>query len=162
MLLLPLRAFPVMHHGFSLPTQNQPRMEAVRESHRFNRFMDFIARDAARRILSDGTPDSLVAGISIGRFGYYSRLPIVDMVGIVDPVVARSEMKVNHPFVARVPGHQRTNADYILRRRPDYILGGIENIRAFPACMELINHPEFKKRYRYLERLRAYKRRRSR
>jgi hypothetical protein len=61
----------------------------------------------------------LVAVAGIGVIGYYSGLPIADYLGLVDPAVAKSAPEHPGDYLL-VPGHQRSNADYVFARRPSH------------------------------------------
>ncbi|MCD6385943.1 hypothetical protein J7M23_09240 [Candidatus Sumerlaeota bacterium] len=57
-------------------------------------------------------PSAKVAGEEAGIIGYYSQRYFIDMVGIVEP------------HIARIPGalHQKSDPQYILRQKPTYII----------------------------------------
>lgn len=57
-------------------------------------------------------PGSLLAGEEAGIIPYYSRLPFLDLLGIVDPHIASREG----------PMHEKHDVSYVLSRRPDYVL----------------------------------------
>jgi hypothetical protein len=57
-------------------------------------------------------PDSLLAGEEAGIIPYYSGLRFLDMVGIVDAHIARRKGRL----------HFKHDVNYVLERRPDYIL----------------------------------------
>ena len=48
-----------------------------------------IAGKSLRAIRARGEPVSLVASTGIGHFGYHSRYPMLDLLGLVDPMIAR-------------------------------------------------------------------------
>lgn len=80
----------------------------------------------AGKWIADNTPtNTLLATNVIGAIGYFSKRRIVDMAGLVDPVVARE----GAIYTAAQPGHARYDTDYIFRRAPDlvvyYTSGGI-------------------------------------
>jgi hypothetical protein len=62
-------------------------------------------------------PEGSVATIAIGGVGYASGRPILDLVGLADPVIARSP---------RIPGaksgHNHGDANYVLGRRPAFVI----------------------------------------
>ncbi|HSB97658.1 MAG TPA: hypothetical protein VLC91_14465 [Spongiibacteraceae bacterium] len=63
-----------------------------------------------------------VACIGIGQFAFFSNgIYVLDLVGLVDKHIAHSR-KVVDGKVFLLPGHQRTDADYVLNRRPDIIV----------------------------------------
>jgi arabinofuranosyltransferase len=61
-----------------------------------------------------------IAAIPIGAIGYYSKINVIDMVGIVDPVIAHEKY---HPNLMKkwTPGHTKGDGKYVLSREPDYI-----------------------------------------
>lgn len=64
--------------------------------------------------------DDYIAAVPIGAIGYYSKVNIIDMVGIVDPVIAHEKFSSN--LVKKwTPGHTKGNGKYILSRKPEYI-----------------------------------------
>lgn len=62
--------------------------------------------------------DTSVALIPIGAFGYCSKLPIVDLVGLTDKVIARTPTDLSKSE----PGHGRFNSRYVLgEKRPKLV-----------------------------------------
>lgn len=102
-------------------------------------------------------PVTLVAAIGIGRFGYFSKLPILDLVGLVDRQIAMSK---KHAEGLRMPGHQRSDADYVFRRQPDVIFipqkGKTDWI--LPAVQALWDDPRLDQLYFWNARIKAYMR----
>lgn len=64
--------------------------------------------------------DECIACIPIGAIGYYSKMKVIDMVGIVDPVIAHEKLSTDHP-IKWTPGHTKGDGKYILSRKPAYI-----------------------------------------
>jgi hypothetical protein len=64
--------------------------------------------------------DNYIAAVPIGAIGYYSKINVIDMVGLVDPVIAHEEFS---PTAVRkwTPGHTKGDGKYILSRKPEYI-----------------------------------------
>jgi hypothetical protein len=61
-----------------------------------------------------------------------------------------------------IPGHQRSNADYVMSRRPDYILMPRRDPRAaglVPAHDALWAHPDLDRWYVWDDEVPAYRRR---
>jgi hypothetical protein len=113
------------------------------------------------KILRDrGEPIRLVATGAIGSFGYYSRLPILDIYGLVDPNVARSTAEA--PAKSRpIPGHQRSNTEYVFARKPEYILIPKRRARRWietPAQVMIRSHPELDEHYEWDDQVRGYRR----
>lgn len=100
----------------------------------------------------------LISIIPMGRIGYYSNLPLLDLVGLTNKEVAKGTFKT--PYAWRIPGHQRSNASYVLERAPDVLFikrkprqdpEGRPTRRVIPyvAEVELWNHPAFEMLYRW-------------
>ena len=98
--------------------------------------------------------------IAIGKFGYATRLPILDLVGLTDAHIARSKSQGTARPGFSLPGHSRTDADYVMRRRPDYIVMGRSSARVrLPVHHDLRQHPDFERLYEWDEELGVYRRR---
>lgn len=105
-----------------------------------------------------GSPP-LVASGAIGALGYYSRVPILDIFGLVDAVIAR-DRRPPPPGALLMPGHQRSNPEYILERNPDIILFPKDlPPHSHPASMDLVARPEFHHRYAWDPSVPGYRRR---
>jgi arabinofuranosyltransferase len=118
-----------------------------------------LARRRARVLRRRGEPPSLVATGAIGAFGYYARVPVLDLLGLVDPEVARSRPDPGGPGVP-LPGHQRANPDYVLSRRPDYILVARKDSPGkgnLPAVAGLWAHPDLERLYVWDAALEGYR-----
>ena len=119
-----------------------------------------LAAFRTRLLHQRGEPIKSVATGGIGALGFYSGLPIVDILGVIDPVVARTPVQDSDRF--SLPGHQRSNADYVFSREPDYILiGNGEDLKRpdwVPALNHLRQHPEMARRYVYDREIIGYKR----
>ena len=61
-----------------------------------------------------------IACVPIGAIGYYSKMNVIDMVGIVDPVIAHEKLSTDHP-IKWTPGHTKGDGKYILSRKPKFI-----------------------------------------
>lgn len=71
-------------------------------------------------ILGDRLPEGTVLGCgSTGAVGYYSDLPVVDILGLTEPEIAR-----NGKIVSDQPGHMKTLGSHVLDREPDLLLLG--------------------------------------
>lgn len=64
--------------------------------------------------------DDTIAVVPIGAIGYHSNRYVIDMVGIVDPVIAHQPFDPAYSTSWR-PGHDKGDGFYILERQPDYI-----------------------------------------
>jgi hypothetical protein len=86
-------------------------------------------------------PDALLATNTAGTIAYYSRLPIVDMMGLNDKVIAGRK---DVPELWK--GIEKGDGAYVLSRRPDYIQFGSSNGSDLPRFLsdcELYLSPEF-------------------
>jgi 4-amino-4-deoxy-L-arabinose transferase-like glycosyltransferase len=66
---------------------------------------------------ANSNADDLIATPVIGAIGYYCDRTIIDMLGLVDPVIAHTDV---------IPGqgprdHERYNSEYVMSRKPAYI-----------------------------------------
>jgi hypothetical protein len=99
-----------------------------------------------------------VASMAIGVLGYESSLRVVDIYGLTDAVIARSETKSVAPdFTVSFPGHLRSNPDRIFALKPDCILIPRDHIwLPVPAHIALLVHPELARSYAWDPFLQAY------
>jgi hypothetical protein len=66
---------------------------------------------------------TLVATVPIGAIGYYSSLPILDLVGLTDATIARSGRTVPAERLDKAwIGHERHATEYVLERKPSVIV----------------------------------------
>ncbi len=73
--------------------------------------------------LHEHYPDATVATVPIGAIGYYSRLPILDLVGLTEPEIARSGRSVPPELLTKLwIGHERNNTEYVLAQKPTLIV----------------------------------------
>ena len=108
--------------------------------------------------------DSLLATNTGGTIAYYSKLPIIDMMGLNDPVIANRR---NVPKAWK--GIEKGDGKYVLSRSPQYIqfrsaVGSIEPV--FLSDIEIFTSRDFWQNYELVEyfvdektRLLLYKRR---
>jgi hypothetical protein len=104
---------------------------AVHGEHRYRHFdAYFIERQrlAARWLDNHAPAGSLVAATPAGGIGYYSRLPVLDMLGLNDVHIAH--FGSSGPGWNRA-GHMKGDGAYVLSRSPDFILLG--NVAVLPA-----------------------------
>ena len=64
--------------------------------------------------------DDYIAVVPIGAIGYYSKMGVIDMVGIVDPVIAHKKL-TEDKIEKWTAGHTKGDGEYILSRKPKYI-----------------------------------------
>lgn len=122
-------------------------------------YLDRAVQNTAAILAKQYPRPGRVAAVGIGLLGWYSELEIVDLVGLVDPVVAHSTPAEHGPM--QLPGHQRGNADHVLSLAPDYILIPEQSSGTdLPAVLELANHPSFKEKYEWDPTVAGFRRRR--
>ncbi len=127
-------------------TQLGPRRE-VFELHAANeeRWM------AVGRALGDrAAPGARVAVSAVGAIGFYSALPIVDMLGMTNDAIARAQPDLE----VALKGHHRHDARWVLEQEPDLILigagrviEGTQTVLLFRWEEDLLAQPDFQ-RYR--------------
>jgi len=146
------------------PTQPTPRRATLEEGWKRRCLFHNMAaqyavefEDRAER----GEPIQLVAVGAVGAIGYYSELPVLDIFGITDAEVARKRGTPADRF-RLVPGHIRSNADYVLSRRPDYLLvqapDSPKKGPRLPAFVEISEHPDFQQGYEKTKAAGLYRR----
>jgi arabinofuranosyltransferase len=88
----------------------------------YQRNIEVPAWTAAGRALARAYPaGTTLAAVPIGALGYYSDLPIVDMVGLTDRTIARAKVV---SMGAGWAGHEKHDGAYVLSRRPEILLLG--------------------------------------
>jgi hypothetical protein len=61
--------------------------------------------------------DTLVATVPLVAIGYHSNVPILDLVGLTEPAIARARRSVPEGSLTRNwIGHERNNTEYVLER----------------------------------------------
>ncbi len=104
-----------------------------------------------------------IATVGIGLEGYcLEGRTIIDLVGLVDRTIARSDSPLEHDQrLLLLPGHQRTNAAYVMQRQPDAIqisrFGTAT--RTLPCIQDLWTNSDFQRHYIWNEKLSLYLRR---
>lgn len=63
-------------------------------------------------------PQTELAAAGIGAIGWYSKRPLVDIVGLTDETIAHSSVKTGVGWA----GHEKYNTDYLMTRKPHLIL----------------------------------------
>jgi arabinofuranosyltransferase len=76
----------------------------------------------AGKWLREGVPEeTVIATVPIGAVGYYSELPVIDMLGLTDRHIANRKVgRLGSGWA----GHEKTDGGYVLSRRPDLLLLG--------------------------------------
>jgi hypothetical protein len=108
-------------------------------------------------------PGTSIAAAPIGALGYYSQLPVIDMMGLTDRHIARVAVAALGSGQA---GHEKHDGPYVLSRRPGLLLLAnifvspepATNINRMYAAMspavlarewDIVSNEEFLKNYRY-------------
>jgi len=86
-------------------------------------------REIGRWFRDHAAGDSSIALVPAGAVPFYSRLETIDLLGLSDRTIARRP--VANPGAAPA-GHERSDADYVLARRPTYILLGTYSLSPDP------------------------------
>ena len=121
----------------ALVAPGPPESSAARVLFAAHRNYEVPAWRAAGRHLARIAPEGAsVACVPIGAVGYESGLVVVDMLGLVDPHIARAE----NPTGGGWAGHEKRDGAYVLGREPTYLLLG--NVRALDSALPL-DHAEF-------------------
>jgi hypothetical protein len=106
-----------------------------------------------------GEPGDSIAAVPVGAIGYLSGMKVIDMVGIVDPVIAHEPFDSTYT-ASWLPGHDKGDGAYILSRRPTYILiidhlssqpiaGPNDHVLQFRSIAEIWESDEFHRNYRF-------------
>lgn len=66
---------------------------------------------------------TLIATVPIGAIGYYSNLPILDLVGLADRTIAHAGRSVPPELLTKLwIGHERNDLEYVLARAPALVV----------------------------------------
>ena len=89
-------------------------------------------------------PSTKVALAPIGAFGWVSRLPLVDMLGLTNTAILEAPPDLG----VKLKGHQRYDAEWVLAQRPEMIIIGngwlhANELRASHWERTLVEHPRF-------------------
>jgi hypothetical protein len=148
---------PFPHLRWAIRTS---RHEARQANLGYATYFQRQSRAFAERLRAVRPPVRSVAAIGIGGLGYW--MPgrrIIDLVGLVDPVIARSHVSLASQQRA-LPGHLRSNVAYVLAQRPDYVLipkqMGPGQELGVPAATELLSAPGFDALYVWDKRVRGF------
>jgi hypothetical protein len=82
-------------------------------------------------------PRATVATVPIGAIAYYSQLPIVDLVGLTEPAIARAGRSVPPEMLTRLwIGHERHCTECVLARAPSLIVTTMHRDHAWQSLAE--------------------------
>lgn len=112
-----------------------------------------------QKLAEIATPDQSVAVVPIGSIGYFSGIRVLDMVGIVDPVIAHQPMDPAYTASWR-PGHDKGDGAHILSLEPDFLQlidrltsqphpGPDELSLRYKSIVELLELSEFQELYEF-------------
>lgn len=85
-------------------------------------------------------PDAVIAASAVGAIPYYGQRVTIDVLGLTDAHVARSPRR---PVGGGLAGHERSDPDYVMARRPDII--------TWHAAAYLDRHPALAREYERLQ-----------
>jgi hypothetical protein len=138
-----------------------PRINHVARAREEDAKNERLGKRRAQVLLEREEPIALVATGAIGSFGFHSQLPILDILGLVDATIARTERPPEKERFA-LPGHQRSNPDYVFSRKPDYILIGKRGKQRLgglvTAPVEIRTHPDLDRYYEWDAEVLGYRR----
>lgn len=92
-----------------------------------------------------------IALSAIGAFGFYSKMKILDVLGLTNKKIALSKVSNNSDSLY---SHNRSNAKYVIDSKPDIILFGMPPGEELPvryAEIEIYNNKFFREHYLYKE-----------
>ncbi len=82
-------------------------------------------------------PHATVATVPIGAIGYYSQLPIIDLVGLTEPAIARAGRSVPPELLTKQwIGHERHCTECVLARAPTLIVTTMHREHAWRELSE--------------------------
>ncbi len=113
--------------------------QEVRSQLAFNKWV-------ANCIKMNTSPTDTIAVVAAGVIPYYAERNTIDMLGLNDEYIAHNGISDKRCFI----GHQRTDSDYILDRKPDIILipQKQEVSRFIAAEYHMSQNPRFLELYR--------------
>jgi hypothetical protein len=114
-------------------------------------------RAIGRFFFENAAPNASIATLAAGAMPYYSKLEAIDMLGLNDATIGRRKMP---EFGSGVAGHEKYHVDYVLSRRPTFVVVGVYRLhprRIRPSGMialyyeaerKLLQDPRFAREYR--------------
>ena len=100
-------------------------------------------------------PSAHLAAMAVGAIGWYCDRPILDLLGLNDPEIARRPVETSR-FREWMPGHMKGDAGVVLRRRPEILLLAIREddapglpipdwyLEAYPFAADLLRSEAFR------------------
>lgn len=108
-----------------------------------------------RRLREILPPGTAIGCGSTGAIGYYTDMPIVDILGLTERFIAR-----HGAVVGTQPGHLKTDGEYVIGKRPDLLLlgnvqihrgaRGRDRMRLKVQEEEIAKQPGFEDRYDFV------------
>jgi hypothetical protein len=151
----------VKRGSFREAVAKSPRIAHVARAREEDAKNERLGERRAKVLLEREEPIALVATGAIGSFGFHSQLPILDILGLLEPTIARTERPSERERFA-LPGHQRSNPDFVFSRKPDYILIGKRGKQRLgdlvPAPVEIRMHPDLDRYYEWDPEVLGYRR----
>ena len=93
----------------------------IPEQHAHPRVVEWAA--TGRYLKAHVPRGTLVATVPIGAIGYYAQLPILDLVGLTEPEIARAGRTVPTELLTKQwIAHERHNTEHVLARAPTWIV----------------------------------------
>ena len=121
-----------------------PSLAVIKESFRRPALYENSHVALGKWLKAKTEPQDKIALSDIGQIGYFSERPVIDLVGLTDPVIARSPGKL----------HQKQyDPLYVLDQKPKFIVlvcykdKGEYRIRGFETEMRLYQQPRFQEEY---------------
>lgn len=143
--------------------QHTSRFERVHSKRQFDRLLLEGSRSKLRGLRAAGiAPGSQIGAAAIGVLGYYGDYRVLDLLGLADPVIARSSDEVRGKVLLG-QGHLRSNANYVFEQRPEALLIGRRagpQVTALTAVRALWEDPRLDQLYRWDPRIPGYRLRR--
>lgn len=104
-------------------------------------------------------PTRSIAAGGIGSLGYCFPGRIIDLFGLTDATIAHTSPASGDSRVWALPGHQRSNAAYVLSQRPDFIFIPRRDtpFLLVPAIVDLWDHPALDRLYAWDPAMGAYR-----
>ncbi len=82
-------------------------------------------------------PNATIATVPIGAIGWTSRLPLVDLVGLTEPAIARDGRTLPPERLNRAwLGHEKEHTAWVLKRAPDILVFTRSSPRPFSSLAE--------------------------
>jgi arylsulfatase len=146
--------------GPAPPGDGIKRTRVLERARNADRMFERVGERRAELLLSRGAVDVRVATGAIGSFGYHSRLPVIDILGLTDAEIGRTPVPSGETRL--FPGHLRSNPSSVFAREPEYILirrRGVQGAGRLRAVAELWERPELQRDYTWDDELGGYRRR---